>query len=69
MGVEKRKVKVGKDEAVEQEFLNLLTDEGLRSVPLETVGRIKLLDEKLDAELRQALAMLATGHVDRQEDA
>ena len=27
---------------------------GFRSVALENVGRIKLLDEKLDAELRQA---------------
>ncbi len=63
LGVEKRKKEVGKDhEVVETEFLNLLTDTGLRSVPLDSVGRIKLLDEKLDGELRQALAVLAGGH-------
>ena len=62
VGVEKRKVKVGKDEAIEQEFLNLLTDQGLRSVNLETVSRIKLSDEKLNGELQQALAILATAH-------
>jgi len=31
-------------------------------VPLATVGRIKLTNEKLDGELRQALAVLALGH-------
>ena len=63
VGVETRKREVGKDhETVESEFLNLLTSEGLRSVPLESVGRIKLLNEKLDGELPQALAVLATAH-------
>ncbi|HJT30498.1 MAG TPA: hypothetical protein VJ783_00420 [Pirellulales bacterium] len=61
LGVEKRKRKVG-DETVENEYLNLLTDAGLRSVPLAEVGRIKLLNPQLDAELRQALAVLALGH-------
>ncbi|HVX13008.1 MAG TPA: hypothetical protein VHC22_17625 [Pirellulales bacterium] len=61
LGVEKRTQKVG-DEAVEVELLNLLTVEGLRSVKLESVGRIKLVNEKLDTELRQALAVLALGH-------
>jgi hypothetical protein len=60
LGVEKRQVPAGKDGAtVEQAFLNLLTEEGLRSVSLENVGRIKLKNEKLDAELRQALLVLA----------
>ncbi len=63
LGVEKRKREVGRDhEVVEAEFLNLLTDAGLRSVPLDSVSGIKLLNDKLDAELRQALAVLATGH-------
>lgn len=61
LGVEKRKRKVG-DEMVENEYLNLLTDAGLRSVPLAEVGRIKLLNPQLDGELRQALAVLALGH-------
>jgi hypothetical protein len=63
VGVEKRKKEVGKDdEVVEVEFLNLLTDQGLRSVPLDSIGRIKLANEQLDAELRKALEVLATGH-------
>jgi hypothetical protein len=62
VGVEKRKVKVDKEEAIEQDFLNLLTDEGLRSINLESVSRIKLLDERLNSELNQALQILATAH-------
>jgi hypothetical protein len=62
VGMETRKEAVGKDQVVDKEYLNLLTDDGLRSVPLEGIGRIKLADPKLDAELRQALAVLALGH-------
>ncbi len=63
LGVEKRKKPVGKDEEpIEVEYLNILTDAGLSSVPMDTISQIKLLDEKLDAELRKALAVLATGH-------
>ncbi len=62
LGVEKRKQKVGENETVETEFLNLLTDEGLRSLPLASLARIKLLNESLDKELRQALTILALGH-------
>ena len=43
-------------------MLNLLTDGGLRAVPLETVIRIKLADGRLDAELRKALSVLASAH-------
>jgi hypothetical protein len=63
MGVEKRTKEVGKDhEKIEVEYLNLLTPEGLRSVSMDTVSRIKLLNEKLDSELRKALEVLAGGH-------
>lgn len=62
LGVEKRKQKVGERETVETEFLNLLTEEGLRSLPLAGLARIKLLNESLDRELRQALTILALGH-------
>jgi hypothetical protein len=63
VGLEKRKQKVGKvDEVIEVDVLNLLTKSGLKSVPLEQLGRIRLLNEKLDGELRQALEVLATGH-------
>ncbi|HVX61051.1 MAG TPA: hypothetical protein VHC19_10630 [Pirellulales bacterium] len=62
LGVEQRKQKVGEHETVETEFLNLLTEEGLRSLPLASLARIKLLNESLDRELRQALTILALGH-------
>lgn len=61
VGVETRKQPQG-EQTVEVEYLNLLTDEGLRSVPLASVGRIKLVNAQLDAELRQALMVLALGH-------
>jgi hypothetical protein len=60
LGVETRKVPVG-DQVVEEKFVNLLTTEGLRSISLGNVGRIKLSNAKLDAELRQALTVLAMG--------
>lgn len=63
IGVEKHKEHVERSgETLEKAFLNLLTDSGLRSVPLASIGRIKLASEKLDGELRQALAVLAMGH-------
>ncbi|MDX1946518.1 MAG: hypothetical protein SFU86_14045 [Pirellulaceae bacterium] len=61
LGVETRRVPSGRDQVSEVAFLNLLTDSGLRSVSLESVGRIKLTNSKLDAELRQALLVLASG--------
>lgn len=60
LGIEVRK-RVIDEEVLEEEYLNLLTDEGLTSVALPSVQRIRLLNPKLDAELRQALALLATG--------
>jgi hypothetical protein len=62
LGVEKRRKEVGEDKTVEVAYLNLLTDEGLRSIPLEGVGLIKLANPKLDAQLRQALMVLAMGN-------
>lgn len=61
VGVEKRKTAVG-DEVLEREFLNLLTDAGLKSIPLDSIGSIKLQNAELNAEFRQALTILATGH-------
>ena len=63
LGVETREQQVGgKDRVIETAYLNLLTETGLRSFPLSSVGRIKLMEPKLDAELRQALTVLAMGH-------
>lgn len=62
LGVETRRQQVGKDEAIDVDYLNLVTDQGLRSLALKDVGRIKLANESLDNELRQALAVLAAAH-------
>ncbi|MBN2578137.1 MAG: hypothetical protein JXB10_04020 [Pirellulales bacterium] len=62
LGVEKHRKQVGDREFIDVEVLNLLTEEGLRAVPLETVGTLRLLNKDLDAELRKALALLASAH-------
>jgi hypothetical protein len=62
VGIEKRTVPVGDDRTVEKEFITLLTAEGLRTLPLDGITRIRLLDEKLQKDLEQALAVLALGH-------
>jgi hypothetical protein len=64
LGVEKRKrLANGKtEEVIEVEILNLLTPAGLRSVPLDQVGSIQLLNEKLNQDLQQALSLLAASH-------
>ncbi|MFM7035723.1 MAG: hypothetical protein ACKOYJ_11190 [Planctomycetia bacterium] len=61
VGVEKRTVAAGGDATVEKEFLTILTAEGLRTMPLDAVTRLKLLDERLQRELEKALAVLALG--------
>ena len=62
VGVEKQKKLVGENQFIEVELLTVLTDEGLRRIALDSIGRIKLANDELDGELRQALAVLATGH-------
>jgi len=43
---------------VQQEFLTLVTAEGIKCIPLDTVASITLADEKLNGELGKALALL-----------
>ena len=63
LGVESKRREIGKDrDTINVDMLNLLTDAGLRSVSLDNVGTIRLLNEKLDKEFRQALKVLALGH-------
>jgi hypothetical protein len=65
IGIEKRRRPVGpagSEQIVEVDVLNLLTDGGLRSVPLDEVNRIELTDAGLNGELQQALATLAIAH-------
>jgi hypothetical protein len=62
LGVEKKLQPAGENKQVEVESLNLLTEDGLQSVPLAQIQRIKLLNEGLNAELKQALEVLAGSH-------
>ena len=62
IGIERREQQIGKDQKITVEVLNLLTEGGLRSVILTDVARIRLVNEELDNELRQALIVLAQSH-------
>jgi hypothetical protein len=59
VGVEQRRVEIGEEQAVEKQFLTVLTADGLRTLPLDAVSRVKLADPRLQAELEKALAVLA----------
>lgn len=65
LGVEKKTESIPNgtvQRVIEQEYLTLLTDEGFRSFPFTQIQRVKLMDATLNAELQQALAVLATNH-------
>ena len=65
LGVEKKTESTGEGSqrrVIEQEYVTLLTEEGVRSLSLANVQRIMLSNPALNAELHQALAALATNH-------
>ncbi len=62
LGVESRQVPGPDGKPVEREFVNLLTEAGLQSVELAQVTGIRLQNERVEKELRSALAMVAAGH-------
>ena len=62
IGVEKQHQQIGKDAAVEVEMLNLWCAEGMRSVKLADVQRIRFLNPVLEGEFRRALETLAQSH-------
>jgi hypothetical protein len=62
VGVETQKHAASKDVVVETEVLNLLCADGLHSVKLAEVERIRFLNPALDSEVKQALEVLARGH-------
>ena len=61
LGVEKRQVPGGKDggQALEKEFLNVVTARGIRSLELDKIDRFQLEDPGLQEELNRALAAVA----------
>lgn len=63
LGVEKQKFTTTDNHAVvEFDVLNLVSDGGLQQLRLNDVQGVRLLNEKVDAELRKALATLAASH-------
>src|SRR6516164_796931 len=62
IGIEKQHQQVGKDGIVEVEMLNLWCAEGMRSVRLGDVLRVRFLNPVLESEFRRALETLALSH-------
>jgi hypothetical protein len=62
MGMESKQSPHGKEQVIETHLLNLVCAEGLRTVPLSQVQRLRFLNASLDAELHRALEVLAASH-------
>ncbi len=64
VGIERRMVPGSGENrpAYETDFINLLNDTGLISVPLSQMQQIRFARPELDREFRQALATVALGH-------
>ncbi len=65
VGLELRQESTDAEGSIGTEYINLMTNEGLKSVPLRSVNGLQLDNEKLRDELRKALALLASS---RQSD-
>jgi hypothetical protein len=61
VGVETKKITVGKD-VVDVECLNLWCADGMRSLKLNEVQRIRFLNAIMESEFKKALETLAMGH-------
>jgi len=62
VGIEKQKQAVGKDGSVEVELLNLWCSDGVRSLKLNEVQRVRFLNPIMETEFRKALETLAQSH-------
>ena len=62
VGVEKEVTQTGEKTTVERQVLVLQTEEGLRSFTLRELSAVKILDAKLEGELKKALETLAGSH-------
>jgi len=62
IGMEKQKQPVGKDGVVETEFLNMWCAEGMRSVKLSDVQRVRFLNPVMESEFKKALDVVTQGH-------
>ncbi len=48
--------------ATPMEMLNLMCTEGIRSIPLAAVQKVRFLDTRIENELKRALEVVAVGH-------
>src|SRR5262249_35513514 len=62
VGLESQKQPAGRNNTVEVSVLNLWCADGLRSVRLPEVQRVRFLSPALEGELRKALEALASSH-------
>jgi hypothetical protein len=62
VGVEKQKQPAGKDTTVDVELLNMWCADGLRSVKVGDVQRVRFLNPVMDGEFRKALETLTQSH-------
>ncbi len=62
VGIEKQRQAAGKDGSVEVEMLNLWCADGLRSLKLPEVQRVRFLNPIQESEFRKALETLALSH-------
>lgn len=59
IGVERRNVPTGNREVTQVDVVNLRTDDGVRSVRIDSLVRTKIMDPKVDQEFQQALLLIA----------
>src|SRR5262245_24057812 len=62
LGVEPKEEPVSKDKVVHVEMLNLWCAEGMRSVKLADVTRVRFLNPVMENEMRRALEVLSLSH-------
>ncbi len=62
MGTEQQRQQVGKDAILDCEMVNLLCAEGIRSVKLSDVQKLRFLNPVVENELKRALDTLALSH-------
>jgi hypothetical protein len=62
IGVEAQKQPAGKDGAVNVELLNLWCSDGMRSLKLTEVQRVRFLNPVMDSEFKMALETLTSSH-------
>jgi len=60
MSIENRQVSAEGGKPISAAFINLLTDSGITSFPLDTECTVRVLDTRVRGELHEALALLAS---------